>query len=82
MSSIDNTNFGEFLYFHVYRRYKSLAVSNLSLLEELKKDGLLSEEYFADKRKKTLDNLNQKAREIKDIIDSLDINLKTNYNRE
>jgi len=67
---------GDLIAFTISRRMTSLNVSYLIILEDLVKDGVISEKYYDELRKKCLDNLNTNLRETLTFIDKFDFTLK------
>ena len=67
----------DFLSFQVNRKVTSLYKSFLFILEDLQDSGYnISDSVFQRHRKRVLDNGNDAIREIEELLEKLDINLK------
>lgn len=72
----NNQNHNDFLVFQIKRGLFYIMKNYLNTLEEFKEDNLISQEYFDKARKRILSDTNNKLREIEEIIQDLNIELK------
>ncbi len=72
----EGLNHNDFLNFQIARNMMNQAKDFLMILEDFKKDNILSEEYYARLRSKILGTTNDKIRDLKEAIDQFDIELR------
>lgn len=72
----DQPNHNDFIMFQIRRNILNMAKECLIILEDLKKENVLSEEYYHKMRGKILSGANDKIRDLQEIIKDLDIEIK------
>jgi hypothetical protein len=72
---VQGSNHNEFLIFQCSRNIINQAKDCLIILEDLKKDNILSEEYYARLRSKILGSANDKVRDMTAIIQQFSVEL-------
>lgn len=71
-------NHNDFLNLLVYRGVMEISKSFLNILEDFKKDNIISEEYYYKLRSQILGRSNDKIREFKESLDRFNVELKRN----
>ena len=84
--NVQNRNFNiqnpkDFLLFQQKRMSAFLFKSFLVELEDLRDDGMISEEYFEKRRKWILDAAGSSSREFEEYLNKFDIRFKNTYNK-
>jgi hypothetical protein len=73
---IKDQSHNDFLNFQVQRNMINSAKDCLVILEDLKADNILSEEYYIRLRAKILSSVNDRIRDMKAIIDQFTVELR------
>lgn len=71
-----NGNHNDFFNLQAYRSVMGISKTVLSILDDLKCEGVISDEYYQKQRKFILSSANDRIREFQEIIKEMDIKLR------